>query len=124
MKLKIAEVYTKKLTDIKPLTEGKTRGSKKIYNGKSIRPNRPPPSPNPRPKQEPRIKEIYCLKWKQSGRIPVLEGYIDKQRAQDHADYCNKVVGTSALQKLLGRYWVVETIKIPERMHNGLNWRV
>jgi len=92
---------------MKSLTEGKTLGSKK---GSSKRPNRPPPSPNP--KREPRIKEIYCLQWKQTGNIPVLQGYVEKSRAYRHANSCNGSLQPNFFQRLLGRYWIVVAIKV------------
>ena len=98
----------------KDLTEGTTRGRMRPHKGKLERPNRPPPSslPPSRLKQEPRIEEIYCLKWKQTGNIPVLQGYIKKSRAYRHANKCNATLRPNFFQRLLGRYWVVATIEI------------
>lgn len=57
------------------------------------------------------MKEVYCLKWKQTGTVSVPEFFIDKGEAQEYADACNKTLSPGPFQKLLGRYWVVETLK-------------
>jgi hypothetical protein len=93
---------------VKPLTEGKTLGgmSSKAPKGESRR-----PPPTYKPKTVPRIKEVYCLKWKQSGRVTVPEFFTDKAEAQRYADACNKTLKLNHIQKMLGRYWFVETFK-------------
>jgi len=94
---------------MKPLTEGTTRGYTKTHDGKSKRPNRPPPSPNPKRKSE--IEEVYCLKWKQNDKITVFEFFTNKAEAQLYADSCNSTLRLNHIQKMLGRYWVVQTLK-------------
>lgn len=65
-----------------------------------------------------KVKEIYCLKWLQTGRITIPkgctspEGYTSRKKAQRLMNHNNRNI--SAFQKLIRRRWVIETIRVIE----------
>jgi hypothetical protein len=55
-------------------------------------------------------KQVYVLKWKQTGVMSRNECFADKKRAEEHCEYNNSLLHLTRMQKILGRYWVVKPL--------------